>query len=84
MFVEPGHDETRDLVQNRELLKEMAAATGGRYFDADSLPPIGPWLRGTPAREHGRRRGEQLLPLILTITGLLAAEWMLRRRYGLR
>jgi hypothetical protein len=83
-FVEPGRDESQDLTQNRELLEEIATASGGRYFDAGLSPQDGAWLRRTAVREHGQRRGEHLLLLVLIVTGLLAAEWMVRRWQGLR
>lgn len=84
VFVEPGRDESQDLTQNRELLREIAAATGGRYFDADSMPPDGAWLRDTPVRANNARRGEHLLFAVLMIIGLLALEWIVRRWHGLR
>ncbi|MDI6738777.1 MAG: hypothetical protein QME74_00235, partial [Candidatus Edwardsbacteria bacterium] len=83
-YVEPGQDESRDLTQNKGLLAEIAAVSGGRYFDADSLPADDAWLRAIIAADAGQRPREGLVFVLLAVVSLLAAEWAVRRWHGLR
>ncbi len=82
-FVEPGRDELSDRLQNRELLREVAAATGGRHHDEDSVPAGGSWPRSVRTG-NGARAGSGPLPWALAAIVLLAGEWTIRRRRGLR
>jgi len=83
-FVEPAVDELRDAAQNRELLRQIAAVSGGGYCDADSLPAGRPWPQRFPSSAAGRRSGSGASLTALLAIALLSAEWLLRRRHGLR
>lgn len=83
-FVEPARDESSGITQNRELLREVAAASGGRYSDADSLPGDGGFPGTVGIRGDRTPTHERLLAVVLGAAALLVAEWAVRRRYGLR
>jgi uncharacterized membrane protein len=76
--------EMSDLALNEPLLQRLAAATGGRYLRADETAELGGLLQG----------GELDRPIemkdlwhnawtLVAIIGLLATEWVVRRRFGL-
>ncbi|MFT3906420.1 MAG: vWA domain-containing protein [Steroidobacteraceae bacterium] len=79
-----GAAEYFGLRQNRTLLEQLARATGGSYWRADQLA-------GLPEAIRASRAGvtqQQLLPLwdmpalFVLLLALKAAEWLLRRRWG--
>jgi hypothetical protein len=76
--------EMSDLALNEPLLQRLAAATGGRYLRADETAELAGLLQG----------GELDRPIemkdlwhnawtLVAIIGLLATEWVVRRRFGL-
>jgi hypothetical protein len=83
-FVEPARDESSGITQNRELLREVAAVSGGIYCDADSLPHDGRFPGTVRVRSDRPRTPERLLAVVLAAAALLIAEWAVRRRHGLR
>ena len=76
--------EMADLALNEPVLQRLAAATGGRYLQADQTAELGSLLRAdepdpaTEMRDLWHNAGT-----LLAIMGVLAAEWMVRRRVGL-
>jgi uncharacterized membrane protein len=81
---ERGAAEYFSLRQNRSLLTQLATATGGQYWSADSLVGLPEAIRFSPAGVT-----EQLtkslwdMPIIFLLLLLLkGAEWVLRRRWG--
>jgi len=81
-FVEPGRDELRDHLQNAGLLKSLAAASGGQYWDERDIPEDGGWQKNIiiPAAPEPAQSDPTFT--ILAICLLLAAEWFLRRKWG--
>ncbi|MGE0460353.1 MAG: glutamine amidotransferase [Vicinamibacterales bacterium] len=77
--------ETSDPRLNEPVLQRLAAATGGRYLEPDEVGEL-PGLLGDAG--DGRQPTEvrdlwHNAWTLIGIMGLLAAEWMLRRRVGL-
>lgn len=70
--------------QNRALLQRLAAATGGRYWDAADLSA----LPGAIGASSAGVLEQQLLPLwdapllFLLLAALKCSEWLLRRHWG--
>ncbi len=66
------------------MLQRLAAATGGRYVRPDDIGQVREWLAAEEADP-----ATQMTDLwhngwtLALIIGLLAAEWVARRRYGL-
>jgi uncharacterized membrane protein len=84
-LVRTGHPELGRLDADERLLSAIAEATGGRH-QADALDPKLLTRIDAPAREVLSRRDTSLWdhPLaLLLLLGLLAAEWLLRRRAGM-
>ncbi len=80
-----GVAENFHTEQNRDLLERLAAQTGGRYWRPEELSKLADEI---PYSEAGITMSEtkQLwnLPIVfLAILGLRAAEWLLRRRWGI-
>lgn len=70
---------------NEAVLRRLAAETGGRYLRADQVSGLPALLResraeaGTPEMRDLWHNGWSLLAIV----GLLASEWVARRRVGL-
>ena len=80
--VRPEGREFEDVISHREVLRELAAATGGEFFE-DKLG--NPTVRKPREVRAGSLRSVELWsnPLLLTVAILLlASEWALRRRAG--
>jgi hypothetical protein len=81
---EQGAAEYFALRQNRSLLEQLAAATGGRYWQPDQLDGLADAVRASPAGVIQR----EVLPLwdaplvFLLLAVLKSGEWLLRRRWG--
>ncbi|MBI4726482.1 VWA domain-containing protein [candidate division TA06 bacterium] len=82
IFVEPGRDELRDYLQNVGLLKSMAAASGGQYWDENDIPESKDWSRKIKLPGSPSSSGQNPTGSILAICLLLAGEWFLRRKWG--
>jgi Putative glutamine amidotransferase len=76
--------EMADLPLNEPVLQRLAAATGGRYLRPDAVAELTDLLRADEPPP-----ATQMTDLwhnawtLLGIMGLLAAEWVARRTYGL-
>ena len=71
---------------NEAWLRRVARATGGRYVRPAEAAKIAGWLRESPPQQADRRRRDlwhEPWAFALIVT-LLSAEWILRRRWGLR
>ena len=70
---------------NEAVLRRLSAETNGRYVNADEADDLPSLLRdsradaGTPEQRDLWHNGWSLVMII----GLLAAEWVMRRRAGL-
>lgn len=86
-FLVGGADqEMTDPRVNTDLLDRLAAATGGRVFAMSDASALGDALeRGAASASLAIQRDlwHNAWSLLFVI-GLLAAEWILRRRWGLR
>lgn len=78
--------EMTDPRLNQQLLDRLATSSGGRVLDAAALASLGDTLAaGVPAaRLAVQRDAWHTVWSFLAILVLLAAEWILRRRWGLR
>ena len=76
--------EMADLALNEPVLQRLAAATGGRYLRPDETAELRGLLKGDE-----QERATEMKDLwhnawtLAAIIGLLAAEWLVRRRSGL-
>jgi hypothetical protein len=71
---------------NTAWLMRVARASGGRYVAAADAPRIAGWLKDTTSRDAAPERREIWHePWVFALfLALLSAEWILRRRWGLR
>jgi uncharacterized membrane protein len=79
--------EMADPRLDAALLARVASATGGRVVDASDLDGLADLLAARRPGPSAPRTPRELwhgpIPFLL-IAGLLSAEWILRRRWGLR
>jgi hypothetical protein len=77
--------EMGDLRLNEPVLQRVAAATGGQYLRADQVDRLPGLLRDADADEPATEVRDlwHSAWTLMGIMGLLAAEWMVRRRVGL-
>jgi uncharacterized membrane protein len=81
----PPNREARDAAQNSELLKRIAADTGGQYYTEGQATNLIEDLT------HTEGPGSQRVPYelwdmpinFLLVIGLAASEWFIRKRKGL-
>lgn len=84
--VAPPSVESERTWLDRPLLEELAAASGGRYFELSSLSEL---AAAIPNRQQTISIQGQPIPLwdtnrlLLAIVGLLATEWALRKHWRL-
>ena len=81
---EDGVAESFGTAQNRELLEKLSQSTGGQYWKPDQLGKLASELAysqsGISIRET---RDLQDAPILFLAAVLLrAAEWLLRRKWG--
>ena len=71
--------------QNSDLLKRIAAETGGKYYQLSDLQSLLDDLtyRQTPYSERVTKDLWDMPINFFLIVGLLSAEWFLRKREGL-
>jgi uncharacterized membrane protein len=77
--------EYHDAAQNVELLKRIAAETGGKYFplsDARNLLEEIQYLEGANSERVTKDLWDMPINFLL-IVGLASAEWFLRKKKGL-
>jgi hypothetical protein len=79
-----GVAENFRTVQNRELLEKLSAETGGRYWKADDLKRLSEEISYSDAGISTRDIKELWnMPVVfLWLLLLMAAEWLLRRKWG--
>jgi uncharacterized membrane protein len=76
--------EMADLPLNEPVLQRLAAATSGRYLRPDEVAGLPELLRvDEPERATQMKDLWHNAWTLVGIMGLLAAEWMARRRFGL-
>ena len=86
LYVGGGDREFADPRLNEAWLRRVARASGGRYVRAAEASRIVGWLQeATPQQAAPERRDLWHEPwAFAVIVALLSAEWILRRRWGLR
>jgi hypothetical protein len=86
MLVGSGDREFADPRLNEAWLRRVARATGGRYVRASDAGRVAMWLQETARqRAEPERRDLWHQPWAISVVILLlCAEWVLRRRWGLR
>jgi uncharacterized membrane protein len=78
--------EMADPRLNDQVLRRIATAGGGHYLAADQTSELSALLRAVEPEASAPRLQElwHNLWIFVALMMLLAAEWMLRRRWGLR
>jgi hypothetical protein len=86
MFVGGADREFADPRLNEGFLRRIARNSGGRYVRAAEASRVPAWLQATvPQHAAPERRDLWHEPWAFAlIVALLSAEWILRRRWGLR
>jgi hypothetical protein len=86
MYVGGADREFADPRLNEGFLRRVARNSGGRYVRAADASRVPGWLQATvPQNAAPERRDLWHEPWAFAlIIGLLSAEWILRRRWGLR
>jgi hypothetical protein len=79
-----GVAESFHTTQNRELLEKLASETGGRYWKPDELTRLPNEISYSDAGISVRDIKELWnMPVVfLWLLLLMAAEWLLRRKWG--
>jgi uncharacterized membrane protein len=85
MLVSDLNREYYSAAQNSELLKRIAAETGGKYYTPGEAQSLLDDLiyRQTPYSERVTKDLWDMPVNFMLIVGLLSAEWFLRKREGL-
>ena len=80
-----GVAENFHTEQNRELLEKLSSETGGRYWKADELGKLPSEISYSEAGISVRNTKELWdMPIVfLVLLGLMAGEWLLRRKWGM-
>jgi uncharacterized membrane protein len=81
---EDGVAENFRTQQNRELLEKLSAETGGRYYSPQDAQKLGKDISYSEAGITVRETRDLWdMPIIfLALLSLRAAEWLLRRKWG--
>lgn len=79
-----GVAENFHTEQNRELLEKLSSQTGGRYWKAEELERLPSEISYSEAGISVRDTKELWnMPIVfLLLLGLMAGEWLLRRKWG--
>ncbi len=79
-----GVAENFHTEQNRELLEKLATETGGRYWRTDELAKLPRDISYSEAGISVRETKElwDMPAMFLLLMALIAAEWLLRRKWG--
>jgi len=82
---EDGVAENFHREQNKDLLSKLAADTGGRYYTAANAAKLAQEISYSEAGITGRETKElwNMPAVLIVLLALRAAEWLLRRRWGL-
>jgi uncharacterized membrane protein len=86
-FYAGGADpELADPRLNENVLRRIAQSSGGRYAPIGDAAHVAEWIEdAAPQSSELEPRDAWQQPWLLALViGLLAAEWILRRRWGLR
>ena len=80
-----GVAENFHTEQNRDLLEKLSAETGGRYWKAEELSKLPTEISYSEAGISVRNTKELWdMPIVfLVLLGLMAAEWLIRRKWGM-
>jgi hypothetical protein len=78
--------EMADPRLNEQVLQRIATASGGQYLAADRISELSAMLRSVEPDASAPRLQElwHSVWIFIAVMLLLSAEWMLRRRWGLR
>ncbi len=81
---EDGVAENFHTGQNKELLTKLADATGGRYWEQNELDRLPKEISYSEAGISVRDTKElwDMPAVFLLLLGLMAADWLLRRKWG--
>jgi uncharacterized membrane protein len=81
---EDGVAENFHTEQNRELLQKLSEETGGRYWDLSELGRLPKEISYSEAGISVRDTKELWdMPVVfLALLGLMSADWLLRRKWG--
>lgn len=84
--VETGGDELADPRARPDVLREIAAVTGGEHYETPDDVPALDAMEATRARSLGlvTQRPFTRIPFLLLVGALFVAEWALRRAWGRR
>ena len=77
--------EMADPRLNEDVLRRVSRASGGRYLEASDIPRLGSLLASSS--DPAPPRLQELWHnswMFVAVVALLAAEWFLRRRWGMR
>jgi len=80
-----GVAENFHTQQNRDLLEKLSAGTGGRYWSAQDVGKLPAEISYSEAGISVRNTKELWnMPVVfLLLLGLMAGEWLLRRKWGM-
>lgn len=81
---EDGIAENFHTQQNRELLQKLASETGGRYYKPDEAQKLGQDISYSEAGITVRETRDlwDMPAVFLLLLGVRAAEWLLRKKWG--
>jgi uncharacterized membrane protein len=81
---EDGVAESFHVEQNRELLQKLSAETGGTYYKPEDAQKLGKDISYSEAGLTVRETRDLWdMPIVfLLLLGMRAAEWLLRRKWG--
>jgi uncharacterized membrane protein len=81
---EDGVAENFHVEQNKELLTKLSSETGGRYYKPDEASKLGHDISYSEAGITVRETHDlwDMPAVFLLIIGLMALEWVLRRKWG--
>jgi uncharacterized membrane protein len=81
---EDGVAENFHTEQNRELLEKLSDETGGRYWGQDELGRLAKEISYSEAGISVRDTKElwDMPAVFLLLLGLISADWLLRRKWG--
>jgi hypothetical protein len=81
---EDGVAENFRTSQNRELLEKLSEQTGGRYYKPGEASKLANEISYSEAGISTRETRDlwDMPAIFLLALGILACEWLLRRRWG--
>ena len=81
---EDGVAENFHAEQNRDLLQKLSDATGGRYWEQSELERLPKEISYSEAGISVRDTNElwDMPAVFLVLLGLMSADWLLRRKWG--